>query len=82
MNLQELVDNDEAFDIGCIVFHREGNVLYISRFYKDVDRYVDLMSNQKIVSVGRNKETNEMFAAFDGRFYNNQQFECLYFDGF
>jgi hypothetical protein len=49
----------------------------LNKFIPDVE-YVDSENGQYIWSIGRDKATGEIFAAFDQRFYGNPDYECVF----
>lgn len=53
------------------------NVYRLDRFVDDVD-YCVASTEQWIWSVGRRLSDGAIFAATDGRFYQNPAFECLW----
>lgn len=49
----------------------------LSTFIDDVD-YCDPIKEYWIWSIGKHKDTGQIFAATDARFYQNQDFICLW----
>jgi hypothetical protein len=46
--------------------------------YVPSTQYVDPEEEQFIFSIGKDKETGEIFAAYDTRFYGDDDYETLY----
>lgn len=58
-------------------FEQPEDGVYILPSFKDVYDYRDLKAGP-IWSIGRNKKTGEYRAALDGRFYQNDDYECVW----
>lgn len=55
----------------------EDGVYRIQEFVEGAD-YRETANRRPIMSIGRNKETGEMLAAVDARFYQNPEYECIW----
>lgn len=56
---------------------KKGMVFRLNKFIPNVD-YADGKTSQWIWSIGRSKSTGETFASFDGRYYMNDDYDCLF----
>lgn len=68
--------NGQAIDIVDIGIETEPGVWKLNKFIDDTDFY-DTKNNKWIWSIGKDKNTGEIFASVDARFYdpNNEDFE-------
>lgn len=79
-SMQEKLKTGEAIDVNAIGSKLpgfEGKVWKLDGYKDDVD-YCDGESEQWMWSIGRNKVTDEFFAAIDTRFVDNPLFECVW----
>ena len=51
---------------------------YILEAFVDGVDYCDASTESWIWSIGRHKKTGQILAALDGRFYQNEEYECLW----
>lgn len=71
------VFKNEAVDVNVIGTPVEKGVFKLARFTEDTD-YCDLVGRAWIWSIGRHKQSGEIRASTDTRFYNNSEYECLF----
>lgn len=73
----------EKLEIGTCLDVREIGVTYdemvfeLSEFEEDVD-YADAKTERWVWSIGKRKSDGKIFASLDTRFYQNDDFVCLW----
>jgi len=67
----------DVIDVRMIGTEVEPGVFRLNEFIPDVD-YVDAEDEAFIYSIGKDLESGEILAAVDGRYYNNDDYECIY----
>jgi hypothetical protein len=73
--MKEMFESGEAIDLSKNEI--EPGVYAVKNFIEDSD-YCDLEKELWIWSIGKNKETGQILASTDARFYLNSDFECLW----
>lgn len=67
----------EALDVRSLGREIEPGVFALGDFVDEVD-YCDALKEEWIGSIGRERATNELFAAVDARFCQDPLYECLW----
>ena len=77
--MERKLDTGDALDVNVIGNKHAGfaGVWRIEKYLEGMD-YCDAEGEQWIWSIGKHKQTGEIFAATDNRFYQNPLFECLW----
>ncbi len=79
MNLamQRKLDKGEALDVS--PYRQTVGVYRLPTYFFELDiDYCDKETEAWIWSIGRDKQTGEIWAAVDARYYENDLFECLW----
>jgi hypothetical protein len=76
--MQSKLDSRECIDVMHIGCRAEEAGVYILRsFIEDID-YCDAEREAWIWSIGKNRETGEIRAATDARFYEDPEWQCIW----
>jgi hypothetical protein len=75
--MRRKLEDGEALDVRAIGKELEPGVFELSRFVDDVD-YCDAKNEEWIWSIGRRLRDGVVLAATNARFYQNDEFECLW----
>jgi hypothetical protein len=75
--MKSALRSGEALDVRMIGMEVEPGVFRLTEFIPEVT-YVDGEDEAFIQSIGKDLESGEILAAVDGRFYNNEDYECIY----
>jgi hypothetical protein len=66
-----------VIDVRQVGVEVEPGVFRLTKFIPDVT-YVDPKTERFLLSIGRDRNSGEVLGAFDQRFYQNPDYECLY----
>jgi hypothetical protein len=75
--MRNALSNGTAIDVREIGFEVEPGVFRLTEFIPGVE-YVDSSEEAFIWSIGKDLESGEIYAATDTRFYQDDDYECLY----
>jgi hypothetical protein len=75
--MRNALRSGDAIDVRMLGVEVEPGVFRLSEFIPEV-QYVDAEDEVFIYSIGKDLESGEILAAVDGRFYNNEDYECIY----
>jgi len=75
--MKNALRSGNAIDVRMLGVEVEPGVFRLSEFIPEV-QYVDAEDEDFIRSIGKDLESGEILAAIDTRFYNNEDYECLY----
>jgi hypothetical protein len=75
--MHQSLTTGRMIDVQQIGVEIEPGVFRLNKFIPDVE-YVDSNAGKYIYSIGRHHATGEIFAAFDGRYYDNPDYECVF----
>lgn len=79
MNNQAMLrklSSGEAIDVADAPRNEEGDYILFQFF--DGKDYCDSKTESWIWSIGRHRETNQILASTSTRFYQNEEYECLF----
>lgn len=71
------LNSGNLIDVNDIGYEVENGVFKLNKFIKD-SNYFDSVNNRNIFSIGRSLSTGEIFASYDTRYYNNDDYDTLY----
>ena len=75
--MKNALRSGDAVDVRMMGVEVEPGVFRLTEFIPDVT-YVDGEDEAFIQSIGKDNESGEILAATDGRFYQNDDYECVY----
>jgi hypothetical protein len=75
--MRDALQSGDAIDVRMIGMEVEPGVFRLTEFVPDIE-YVDAENEAFIQSIGKDLASGEILASTDGRFYNNDDYECIY----
>ena len=75
--MKKALQSGEAVDVRMVGVEAEPGVFRLDGFIDGVT-YVDAQEEMFIQSIGKDLERGEILAATDSRFYQNDDYECIY----
>lgn len=77
LRMAEKLKQEKCIDVLTIGKEIESGLYELNDFEEDVD-YCDAKKELWIWSIGKRYSDNKIYAATDGRFYQNKNYECLW----
>lgn len=74
--MERKLDRGETIDVSGFARNEAGD--YILPDYADDMDYCDRVTEEWIWSIGRNKATGQVLASTSAKFYQNDEFSCLW----
>lgn len=78
IRMEEMLAKGECLDVGELGRPNEDASEYVLDGYVDNRDYCERQTERWIWSIGKSHATGEIRAAFDARFYENPEYECLW----
>lgn len=78
LKMQEMIDAGECVDVRKVGVEIEPGIFKLPQFFEGVD-YADSKTERWIWSIGRARNTGEIFASYGTEFYGHEEeYECLW----